>query len=150
MSNADTISAITDNVERLLGGEGMRFSVNTYKEVKNIPASLLPLGRIFYEGEVFNYSHGEKPSYGEAELLVKVVFREKDHSKMTRELQSWVHKVREIITVGTLNTGKLAATKYVSSVMTPEAVVESKGISVEHMENISILSQRVVVRYREV
>ena len=65
MANIDTVKSITDNLQTVLEGQGVRFSRKTFEDEKNIPASLIPFGEIFYQGENFEYTHGQKPEYAE-------------------------------------------------------------------------------------
>ncbi len=139
----DTIIAITENIRDLLQAKGIKFSHKAYDDVKSVPASLLPLGQIFYAGEAFESPHGERPSYSEAEFAVKVLILEKDPERAVGEQQRWAHNIREALTVNALNTGALAATKRVSRVNVARADAEN------HKDNLTSLTCKVFVRYRE-
>ncbi|MBI5492001.1 MAG: hypothetical protein HY893_03615 [Deltaproteobacteria bacterium] len=139
----DIVSAITDNMRGVLRARGVRFSHRSFNEAKEIPASQMPSGQISYAGEAFAGSHGERPSYSEAEFDIKVLMLEKDTEKAVREQQRWAHEIREALTVNALNAGPLAAAKPVSRVTIAGALAES------HKDNIFSLSCKVSVRYRE-
>jgi hypothetical protein len=142
MTNIDTVSAITDNMQSGLQKEGVRFSRKTYDDEKNVPASLIPFGEVFYLGEAFEYTHGQRPGYVEARFVLKVVLKERDPVDMMREEQGWVHRIRGAITVDALNTGALLSSKLVSR-------VTFTGVEVMNRDYISVLVYRVSVRYRE-
>jgi hypothetical protein len=142
MTNIDTIHAVTDNLQSGLQNEGIRFSRKTYDDEKNIPASLIPFGEVIYQGEAFEYTHGQRPGYVEARFVFKVVLKERDPVDMMREEQGWVHRIRGAITVDALNTGALLSSKLVSR-------VTFTGVEVMNRDYISVLVYRVSVRYRE-
>ncbi|MDP2689430.1 MAG: hypothetical protein Q8P48_04890 [Deltaproteobacteria bacterium] len=142
MSNFDTVSAITENIQAILNREGVFFSRKSFDDRKSIPASLFPLGRIFYAGESFEYSHGQKPLYAEVEYTIRVELSEKDPYEMMREQQRWAHCIRGALTVDALNTGELAASKHVSRVVVA-------GVEADNGRNASSLILRTIVRYRE-
>ena len=142
MSNFDTVSAITDNLQEALKKQGIHFSKSGFDDPGSIPASLLPLGRIFYAGESFEYAHGQRPSYAEVEYSVRVLLAEKDPAEMMREQQRWTHRVRDAMTIDALNTGELAIGRPVSRVMVA-------GVSVVNDRHTASLVLRTVVRYRE-
>lgn len=142
MSNFDTVSAITDNLQDALKKQGIHFSRSGFDDPGSVPAASLPLGRIFYSGERFEYAHGQRPMYAEAEYSVRVLLSEKDPADMMREQQRWTHRVREAMTIEALNTGALAASRPVSRVTVPAARVESD-------RHTASLVLQTVVRYRE-
>ncbi|MBI5560558.1 MAG: hypothetical protein HY883_04730 [Deltaproteobacteria bacterium] len=142
MANTDTVNAITDNLHAALQGQGIKFSRKIFEDEKSIPASLIPLGEIFYRGEGFEHTHGQRPGYAEIDYLIRVILNVRDHADSMREGQMWVHKIREALTVATLNTGDLAAMKYVSRVTADRVELENRG-------NHSFLNYRMRVRYRE-
>ncbi|MEE9615278.1 MAG: hypothetical protein V3W31_10090 [Thermodesulfobacteriota bacterium] len=142
MANVDTVKAITDNLEVVLRGEGIKFSRKVYEDEKSIPASLIPFGRIFYRGESFEHTNGQKPGYVEIEYLASVVLREKDAADLIRRQQEWVHRIREALTVDALNTGELAASKYVSR-------VDTTGVDMERRDTLAFVNCKITVRYRE-
>jgi hypothetical protein len=143
MSNMDTVKAITDNLQAVLQTEGIKFSRKAYDDEKAIPASLVPFGQIFYRGENFEYTHGQRPGYAEGEFKLRVVLRGRNPADLMRSQQEWVHKIRGALTVDALNVGDLASTGYVSRVVT-------KGVDIENRENFAFLNYMVAVRYREV
>ncbi len=143
MGNADTVKAITDNIRSVLKATGIHFSPNIYEDEKNVPASLIPYGRILYKGETFEYTHGQKAGYAEAGFTIRVLLKDRDHAAMLSAQQMWVHRIRESLTVGSMNTGALAGSRYVTR-------VTSRGVGVENGVYLSSLVYTVAVRYREV
>lgn len=142
MSNFATVSAITDNLQSVLKGQGIHFSKNAFDDPKSISAGSLPMGRIFYAGETFEYAHGQRPLYGEVEYSVRVLLSEKDPDEMMREQQRWTHTVREALTIDALNSGDLAASRPVSRVTVA-------GVRAENDRHTASLVLRTIVRYRE-
>jgi hypothetical protein len=145
MSNFDTVKSITDNIQSVLQGLGIKFSRKAFEDNKDVPASLLPYGEIFYTGESFEETSGERPSYVEADFTLIVIMRERVACDLVRAEQDWIHKMREALSVGTLNTGELAASKLVSRV-TSTSIGMDKGSG---KSGLGILSYQVKVRYRE-
>lgn len=143
MGNAETVKAITDNIRSVLKSTGIHFSPNIYEDDKNVPASLIPYGRIFYQGEEFEYTHGQRAGYAEAGFIIRVLLKNRDQGSMLRAQQMWAHKIRESLTVGSVNTGALAGSGYVTR-------VTARGVSVENGVYLSRLIYNVAVRYREV
>jgi len=142
LGNYETVKAITDNIRTVLKAEGINFSHTPYDDGKNIPASLMPLGTVNYTGETFEYTHGQRPGYSEADFEIKVVVSERDQVVMTREQQRWVHAIRSVLTVDALNNGGLQDSLYVSRVV-------SRSVTVEKREYISTITYGLTVRYRE-
>lgn len=142
MSNFETVKAVTLRLQELLKKEGISFSARSFEDDKGLPASLLPLGRISYRGESFESSYGQRPSYNEAEFRVDIVMSEPDPEQTIREQQRWGHLVRSSVTVDGLNGGTLAASKPVSRVAVTRFEAEKRN-------GLSIVSCRVLIRYRE-
>lgn len=140
--NFATIRSITDNVQSVLQGQGIKFSCSTFENEKNIPASLLPLGGIYYRGEDFQYTHGQRPGYAEADFFVKVVLQERDSAGLIRSTQKWMHSVRDALTVNALNIGELAVSK-------PASLVAVEHVDVENKGDMAVLGFKVKIRYRE-
>lgn len=140
--NFVTIKSITDNIQGVLQAQGVKFSRAAFDNEKNIPASLLPFGEIYYIGEDFQYTHGQRPGYAEAGFLVKVVLRDRDSAGLIRSMQKWAHSVRDALTVNAFNAGDLAGSKLVSLVIVERVDVENKG-------DTAVLVFKVKVRYRE-
>ena len=142
MGNKETVRSITDNTQTVLQGFGIKFSLQIYEEVEKIPASLMPHGQIFYKGEEFEYTHGQKPQFAEIEFLLRVAIQNRDARQMTREQQKWVHLIRDGLTVPALNIGDIASSKLVSRVTTED-------VTIDHRVAVSVLEYEVLVRYRE-
>lgn len=143
MSNFDTITAITDNIETVLTGLGINFSSATYENDIDIPASLTPFGQIFYEGEEFEYVHGQKPKYAHSNFLLRVHLEDRSDRELTRSEQKWAHNIRDGLTVNALNVGDLVTTKYVNLVETIEVQ------AIHNQPRRGVLEYRVRVSYRE-
>lgn len=142
MADFETVRAVTDNLQRVLEAEGLRFTRAVYEDDGAIPAGSLPLGRISYSWEVFGYSHGQRPGYGEAGFTVRVVAANRDPAQAVTEQQRWVHAVREALTVEALNTGELVTSRPVSLVRVERAEAGARG-------RLATVSLNVQVRYRE-
>lgn len=144
MTNFTTVKFITDNLESVLKGLGIHFARKTFDDEKNIPSSLLPLGEIRYQGEAFEYTHGERMGYAEAEFALKVVISERDTVDMMRAQQKWAHSIRDALTINALNIAGLVTSKLISRVTTTAVEVDNS-----RTDGIASLSYRVTVRYRE-
>lgn len=144
MSNFDTVSSITDNLETVLKKLGINFVRKTFADLKDIPASSLPLGEMRYSGEIFEYNFGEKPKYAEAGYDLRVVLSERDMRDMMRGQQKWAHLIRDGLTMAALNIGALASSKLISKVST-EAVEADNS----RADGIASLTYRIRIRYRE-
>lgn len=142
MGNFQTVRSITDNMQAALTQTGLNFSKKAYDDERGIPASLMPFGQVFYAGESFEYAFGQRPKYVEAAFTVKVALNERDADDMIRTQQDWVHRVRGTMTVESMNSGELLDSKPVTRVSVERADVEN------HRE-MSFLTIRVAVRYRE-
>ena len=140
--NFATIKSITDNVQSVLQGQGIKFSRSAFENEKNIPASLLPLGEIYYRGEDFQYTHGQRQGHAEADFLLKVVLQDRDCAGLIHSTQKWTHLLRDVLAVNVLNSGDLAASKLVSLVTVERVEVENKG-------DMAVLGFKVKIRYRE-
>jgi len=142
MSNFDTVSAITDNLQDALKKQGIHFLRSGFDDPGLPPAGSLPLGRITYAGEIFEYAHGQRPMYGEVEYSIKVLLAENDPQQMMCEQQKWTHRVRDAMTIEALNTGALATSCPVSRVIVA-------GVRAENDRHTASLVLRTIVRYRE-
>ncbi len=145
MGNFDTINAITDNLEAVLKGQGINFDRKTYDDLKQVPASSLPLGEIRYSGETFEYNFGEKPKYAEAEFDMKVILSASDPRDMMLTQQKWTHLIRDALTIAALNIGVLASSQLISRVTTVRVSMDNS-----RTDGIAAVDYRVSVRYREV
>ena len=146
MANIDTVKSITANLKTVLQSQGIKFDTKIYDDYESIPSGKLPLGGIIYEGENFEYNHGQRAGYAEIQFLINVIVSETNNEIMTRKMQEWVHKIRSALTVIALNIGDLASSKLVSRVVTID-----EGVDVEaKTTTISLLSYPIDVRYREV
>ena len=140
--NFTTIKSITDNLQSVLQAQGIKFTRKTFEDEKAIPASLLPLGEIYYRGEDFEYNHGQRAGYSEANFDIKVTVQDRDMTALMRLAQKWTHAVRDALTVNALNIGDLSASKLVSWV-----VMESVGIG--YNVEYATLTHAMKIRYRE-
>ncbi len=61
VNSIDTIGAITENLGALLEKEGLHMARENYGDEKNAPSSLFPYGVLSYDGEDFEYTHGQRP-----------------------------------------------------------------------------------------
>lgn len=143
MGNFATVQAITTNLQTILKAQGANFSLAIH-ETDNVPASLLPLGEVMYEGETFEDTFNQRPSYVDVRWTLRVVLREKTQDSLARELQRWTERIRTAITVDALNTGDLAASLLVSRAELRETRVEPTKDAA-----MKALLAEVVIRYRE-
>ncbi|MBI5562755.1 MAG: hypothetical protein HY894_07905 [Deltaproteobacteria bacterium] len=142
MTDFETVSAITENMAAALQSAGIRFTRKGFDDIKNVPATLLPLGEIFYNGETFEVASGERPGYAEAEFTVRVVIGAMEPADAMREQQRTGHGMREALNVSSLNAGSLAADKPVSR-------VRVERLQAENHRSLSPVNCKVIVRYRE-
>ena len=142
MADIDTVKSTTDNLQTVLDGLGIKFSRETFDDLSKIPASLIPFGRIFYLGETFEYTHGQKAEYAEVEFSVQVVLKSRDAVDRIRDQQVWVHKLRDGLTVNALNIADLATSKLISRVTT-------ESVTINNISDLSTLDYTIRVRYRE-
>ena len=142
MTNFATVKSITDNLQSVLKTQGIHFDRKVFEDDKNIPASFFPCGEIFYNGEEFEYTHGERPGYAEINYGLRVMLQERDPVDAMREQQKWAHKIREALTVSAMNVTDLAASKLVSRVTT-------EAVDVDNLSARAVLNYRLKVRYRE-
>ncbi len=142
MSNVDTIISITENIRAAAQVEGILLSPKTGAQARNVPASVMPAGEIVYIGEAFEDSYGERPHYVTAGFLISVEFPERLMEDVMRAQQVAAHKLRGALTINSLNTGALIASKPISSVRITEVQAQMK-------DDIGSMSCMVAVRYRE-
>ena len=141
MNNTDTLRAITENLNTILATSGLHLAIENYEDEKNVPSSIFPYGVISYEGETFEYTHGQRPGYSDVDFRVKVVLRNKDLRAMTDDEQRWAQRIREALTVNAINSGLIAGASPVSRVVTRAVKVEKKG-------DVSRLIYSLSIRYR--
>jgi hypothetical protein len=108
----------------------------------SLPAGLMPLAQVSYNGESFESPFGERPGYSEAGFTVKIILPEQPDCPGRIDEQMWAHKAREAITDAALNNGELALAKPVTGVRIP-------GFSVASGGGFSKVSMDIKVRYRE-
>ena len=142
MADIATMKAIIDNVQTVAQSQGIKFNREAYEDANNIPASLIPFGKVFYKGLVPENTHGQRASYAELELLLKVILKETDTTVMMRKQLEWTDKLRDSMTVNALNIDELSASQLISKVTTDT-------IEVENRLNISELDVTFLIRYRE-
>lgn len=144
MTDFDTLTAVTDNLQTVLKGLGLNFTRQTFDDETQIPASLLPLGQIFFKSVEFENTHNERPSYAEAIFDVKVIQSHKAPETAIRDQQKWITSIRDGVTIGALNIGSLVSSKLVSRVTNEgSAEMDNKG------SGMSFLTYPLRVRYRE-
>lgn len=143
MGNIETIKSLTDNIQTVLQGLGIKFARKNFEDVKNIPASLFPYGAIFDKGIDWEYTHGQKAGYGVQSFLIWVVDKERNDKVTMRQIQEWVQLIKGALTVNALNIGDLSASKLISWVETIDTDTEHRE------EGVSVLNYTIAVRYRE-
>lgn len=138
----ETISAITGNIETALKNEGLNVTRKALDSRGSLPAGLMPLAQVSYDGESFERPFGERPSNSEASFTIKIILPEQPDSPALTDEQMWAHQARQALTDEALNSGELALAKPVTGVRIPGFSVESDG-------GFSKISMDVKVRYRE-
>jgi len=141
VNNLDTIRSITENLNSVLSAEGLHLVEENLDEKSNVASSLFPYGVVFYEGETFEFTHGQRPGYSDADFTVRVVLKNRDLKGITDDEQSWAHKIRGALTVKAMNSGRLTGPSPVSRVSTRSVTVEKKGY-------VSRVSYSLTIRYR--
>lgn len=138
MANSDTVKAITLNLTSIL--EGLGFNIEDLSVDPSMTST--PISVILYEGEDFEYGHGQKPLYNEIRYLLKVMLNDPRPGTSRDKYAEYVHAIREAVTVDALNVGALLASKLVSLVNTTE-------VTVTYEPPVSAIDYRLNVRYRE-
>lgn len=139
MANSDTVKAITANLTAIL--ESLGFKVEDLSVDPSMAST--PVCVVLYEGEDFEYGHGQKPLYNEIRYLLKVMLNDPRPVTSRDKYAQYVHAIREAVTVNALNTGALASSKLVSLVNTTE-------VTVVYEPPVSTIDYRLNVRYKEV
>ncbi len=139
MANLDTIKAIEDNITAILVAQGFKV-----EDLSADPsAGITPLATIIFEGEDFEYNHGEKPLYNELKYTLAIRFSDKAPTTTRDRQAEYAHKLRANITVAALNTGSLATSKLVSK-------VSHEGYVNQYEPPVTRLGYALRVRYREI
>jgi len=139
MANVDTIKAIEDNITTILAVQGFKV-----EDLSVDPdAGTTPLATIIWEGEDFEYNHGEKPLYNELKYTLAIRFSDKAPATTRDRQAEYAHKLRSNITVAALNTDSLAASKLVSK-------VSHEGYVNQYEPPVTRLNYSLRVRYREI
>jgi hypothetical protein len=138
----ETITAITGNIESSLASEGLNVTRKALDSNGSLPAGLMPLAQVSYNGESFESPFGERPCYSEAGFTIKIILPEQPDCPAEPGEQVWAHRAKGAITAAALNSGQLAAAKPVTAVMIP-------GFRTEYTGGFSKISIDVKIRYRE-
>jgi len=141
VNKTDTLKAITENLNTILEKEGLHLPREEYADNKNVPSSLFPYGIISYDGETFEYTHGQRPGYSDANFTLNVALRNRDHRAKTNDEQRWAHRIREVLTVNALNSGKI-------QVLSPVSRVTTEAVKVDKSGYVSKLIYSLSIRYR--
>lgn len=137
-----TITAITANIESALKNEGLNVTRKPLDERASLPAGLMPLAQVFYDGESFGNPFGERPGYSEAAFTIRIILPERPDCASPGEEQMWAHQAREALRPSALNSGELATSRPVTAVVVP-------GFRVQGAGGFSKVTVEVRVRYRE-
>ncbi len=132
-----TVQNITRNLLTILENEGL-----TLHRGGDPASGRFPLAELFYSGEGFQYTHGERPGYGVVEFVIRIAVRETAGEEPIEGLQFWVHRIREVVTPSSLNTGGLSETR-------PVVRVDTKEVRVEHRDGGRAVRYHLAIRYRE-
>jgi len=139
MANSDTVKTITANLAAILAGLG--FKVEDLSVDPSMTTA--PVCVILYEGEEFEYGHGQKPLYNEIKYLLKVMLNDPKPGTSRDKYAQHVHAIRDAVTVNALNTGDLATSRLVS-------LVNTTDVTITYEPPVSTIDYRLNVRYREV
>lgn len=110
MGNADTVKAINANLMALIAAQGFLLEDSSTDRA-------LEDGGVFCAlrgpEESFETTHGQKPSYSDAQYHLLIRFSDKAPATTRDKIAEWTQKVRAAVTVNALNTGALSASKLV-------------------------------------
>ena len=129
-----TICEITRNILSTLEKEGLYAAI---KGAEGVGTSHLSAGLI-YGGESFNRGYGAAPSYSVAAFSLELTLSRDGAERSLFELQQWVHRLRDAITVDALNGGTLSDIRPVVSVWVEDIRVEQAGQGVRLRCNLSV------------
>ncbi|MBI5885308.1 MAG: hypothetical protein HZB85_01845 [Deltaproteobacteria bacterium] len=139
MANTDTVKAITANLSSILAGLGFKI-----EDLSTDPSmSATPVCVVLYEGEEFEYGHGQRPLYNEVKYLLKILLNDPKPGTSRDKYAQHVHAIRDAVTVNALNTGDLATSRLVS-------LVNTTDVAITYEPPVSTIDYRMNVRYREV
>lgn len=141
-NNYTTIKSLTENIRSVLLAQGIKFSNSTYEDEKSIPLALLPFGEIFYRGEDFEHTNGQKAGYAIANFSIKVTAQDRSNIERVKSVQKWVHAVRDALTVNALNIVDLSASKLVS-------LVNTENAEITYNAEYATITHSTKIRYRE-
>lgn len=138
MANEDTVKAIEDNLTAILVAQGFKV-----EDLSIDPdADTMPLAVLVFEGEEFEYNHGEKPKYNDARYTVAIRYSDKATASARDKAVGYSHSLRANVTVGALNAGDLATSKLVCK-------VNHDGYEYDYKPPQAQIAYRLRVRYRE-
>lgn len=141
MANLDTVQSITTNLETVINQSGLKTTQETVDITQ--PASILPICEVHYEGEELAENFGQKPLYNDIRFRLRIIIKEPDTKARIREMQKYIHLVRDNVTVNALNIGDLASSKLVS-------LVDSDNPDTsESIDDMAIVEYNLLIRYRE-
>ena len=138
MPNLNTVNAITANLKAILEALGLKVEDLTYDP----DADSTPLCQLDYTGERFGRNHGQGPLYNNIGFDLTILFRKSDPDTSRTEQATWIHKIRDAVTVDALNVDDLAASKLVS-------LVAHLDVDVEYRSPMTQITYELHVRYRE-
>lgn len=140
VTNTTNVQAIITNLETIVGttlGFKLEYNIKDDPDVDTTPGAI-----ILYLGEVFEESFGEKPLYNEIAFLILIKFTEDTPGLIRDKAVTYIHKLREGITIDLLNVGDLAATKIVSR-------VTHEGADLDNEQPVNQIDYSLSIRYRE-
>ena len=143
MANTDTSLAILDNVKKVLNQTDLSWDYISFENEENVASSQYPRGTINFTDTDFEQTFGERPSYAEDVYEFKGWFRVKNQEDITRKKVTFVHTVRDALTVNALNIGALATSKLVSQVGIDDVSTESIS------NDVITITVTERIRYRE-
>jgi hypothetical protein len=143
-SDFPTLKSIRDNVFTVLKSKGINFTVETYDNIDNIEASILPHGQVRYDRVDYENTHGQRSSYAEVLFFIRVVFKNNNKKVSQDKQMEWTDLIRKGLTVDALNINDLVTSKLVSLVTTVNIEVDNTDSG-----GLTALEYEMLIRYRE-
>ncbi len=143
-SDFPTLKSIRDNALTILKNQGINFTIETFDNIENIEASILPHGQLRYDRVDYENTHGQRGSYGEILFFTRVVYKNSSKRVAQDNQMEWTDLIRKALTVDALNSGDLAVSKLVSLVTTVNIEVDNTDSG-----GRTALEYEMSIRYRE-
>ena len=140
MSDFLTVKYLTTNLEVILSTT-LNWKLEDGSSERTPETNFLC--QLLFTGIEYEETYGQRPSYAEANFDIKVKTVKKTPSNSRDGEQEIITSLRDAITIDLLNVNNLAVSKLVSRVTHRTPLVS------EHENNMSEITYRVSLRYRE-